>query len=287
MGENSKIQKSVVDDVLNRVEEYKAVGGLHLPGDYSVQNAIQAAGLIIAKTVDKNKKPALEVCTRESVANALLYMVTNGLNPLKEQCYFVVYGNELQCSKSYQGSIALAKRFGGVVEVVAQAVFTEDDFAFRVDHETGRKEIIKHGQTLASLNSGVVGAYATAFLADGTKDVEIMTIEQIKQAWLMRNKGDKESLTKAHENFSDEMAKKTVINRLCKPYINTSNDSVILPENYNKQLEDGNSKKPNAKILAEQTTEVKQIPNKIIGPQPKEGPGPKEKDSNEEGKPGF
>lgn len=269
MGENLKIQKTVVDDVLNRVEEYRAVGGLHLPDNYSVQNAIQAAGLIISKTVDKNKKPALEVCTRESVANSLLYMVTNGLNPLKEQCYFVVYGNELSCSKSYQGSIALSKRFGGVQDVIAQAVFKDDDFIFRINPESGRKEIIKHDQTLTSLNSGVVGAYATAILADGSKDVEIMTIEAIKQAWLMRNKGDKNDLTKAHENFSDEMAKKTVINRLCKKYINSSDDSVILPDNYNKQLESGNSKKANSKILAEQTPDTKQLPESKETPKEK------------------
>lgn len=266
MGENLKIQKTVVDDVLKRVEEYKSVGGIHLPDNYSVQNAIQAAGLIIAKSVDRNKKPALEVCTRESVANALLYMVTNGLNPLKNQCYFIVYGDELTCSKSYQGSIALAKRFGKVQDVTSQAIFKDDVFKFEVDIESGLKRILKHEQSLNSLNSDVVGAYAIATLQDGTKDVEIMTIEQIKQAWLMRNKGAKDELTKAHGNFSDEMAKKTVINRLCKKYINSSDDSEILPDNYNQQMKELNEfdEKPQTRILANQIPNSKELPEAEI-----------------------
>lgn len=251
------IQKTVVDDVLSKVEQYKEIGGLHLPKDYSVQNAIQAAGLIIAKTEDKNKKPALEVCTRESVANALLYMVTNGLNPLKSQCYFIVYGDKLECARSYQGSIALAKRFGKVKEVSAQAVFEDDNFTFEVDVETGRKRILEHGQTLQSIDvKKVKGAYAVAFLEDGTKDVEVMTIDQIKSAWAMR-KGN--GTTKAHDNFSDEMAVKSVINRLCKKYINSTDDSVVLPDDYAQQQKKVESNQ-NSKVLAATVVETKQLP---------------------------
>ncbi|MGT0298890.1 recombinase RecT [Staphylococcus aureus] len=68
-------------------------------------------------------------------------------------------------------------------------------------------------------------------LIDGRDNyIEVMTIEQIKQAWMQSSMiKDEKALqnSKTHNNFKEEMAKKTVINRAAKRYINTSTDSNI------------------------------------------------------------
>ena len=271
MEKKELIKKTVVENVLSRIEAVKACGGLHIPEDYSAENAIQAAGLILSSTTDKDNKPVLTTCSQESIANSLLYMVVNGLNPLKNQCYFISYAGKLECQKSYQGSITLAKRFGGVVEISSQVVYAEDDFEFHVDIESGRKKLIKHSQSLDSIDpSKIKGAYAIALLDDGSKELEVMTMAQIKVAWLMR-KG--KELSQAHEKFSDEMCKKTVINRLCKKYINSTNDKALLI-NYNPPKIEAGEKaisEPNSKVLmvdSEEITKAKPLPAKKVNKNP-------------------
>ena len=63
---------------------YQKDGRLNLPANYSVGNAITSAWLILQNTFDKEKRPVLTSCTKESVANALLDMAIMGLNPAKK-----------------------------------------------------------------------------------------------------------------------------------------------------------------------------------------------------------
>ena len=73
----------------------------------------------------------------------------------------------------------------------------------------------------------VVGAYAVGIMEDGRKVVEVMNINQLKKAWNQCQGGLKEDATSTHTKFRDQMAKKTVINRLCKLIGNTSTDGNI------------------------------------------------------------
>lgn len=86
----SIVQKDVVDTVLSKIKDFEEAGELKLPANYSAANALKSAWLILQETKDRNDKPALVVCTKESVANALLDMVVQGLSPMKKQCYFIV-----------------------------------------------------------------------------------------------------------------------------------------------------------------------------------------------------
>ena len=54
-----------------------------------------------------------------------------------------------------------------------------------------------------------------------------MNISQLKKAWNQRMGGLKEDASSTHTKFRDQMAKKTVINRLCKMIGNTSTDGNI------------------------------------------------------------
>ncbi len=238
-GNGSHVQKvetrTIADAVLAKIKVFESNKEIRLPDDYSVENAIKSAFLIIQETKDRNNKPALEVCTKESIANSLLKMVVWGLSPLKKQCDFIVYGNELQCTPEYTGNIALAKRYGGLKRIKANAIFKGDEFAFEIDGNTGLRKVTKHTQTLESIGStDVIGAYAVIEMEDGTFDTEIMNINQIKAAW---NQGAMKGGSPAHKNFPDQMAAKTVINRACKLLIRSSSDSVLFDSEEKEETE--------------------------------------------------
>jgi recombination protein RecT len=224
-------EKNITDKVLEKIRSFQAFGDLTLPKDYSAENAIKSAYLILVETTTADKKPVLQACSQPSIANALLNMVVQGLNPMKGQCTFIAYGNKLTLQREYAGTIALAKRVGGVADVKAQVIYEGDVFKYSIDPATGRKVITEHTQSIDNiLPDKLKGAYATVILNDGTVDVDIMTMAQIRKSWEM---GQTKGQSPAHRNFPDQMAMKTVIGRACKLYISSSNDSAL----YDEELE--------------------------------------------------
>ncbi|MDY0104631.1 MAG: RecT family recombinase [Lentimicrobium sp.] len=218
------VKKDISTQVLSKINEFQSTGELKMPKDYSPENALKAAYLVLSDP----KTNLLMKCTKESIANALLKMVVWGLSPLKKQCDFIAYGDKLDCSIEYTGNIALAKRYGNLKWIKAKAIFEQDDFAWNVDAETGRNNIVSHKQTLDSISEKAIkGAYAIYELKDGTRDVEIMSISQIRDAW---NQGAMKGNSPAHKNFPDQMSIKTVINRACKILIRSSDDSVLVDD---------------------------------------------------------
>ena len=226
------IKKDTVDVVAERVKAFQEKGEIHFPPNYSPENAMKSAWLQMQEIKDKTGKPALEACTRDSVANALLDMVVQGLSPAKKQGYFIVYGSNLSFMRSYFGTMAVTKRLNGVEDVFAQVIYEGDSFEFTIDK--GTKKVIQHKQQLEDIDTDkIVGAYCTIFYGDGKEFTEIMTKKQIDQAWgktKMKNNA-------VHRDFPEEMAKRTVINRTCKLFTNTSDDSDLLIESFNRSTE--------------------------------------------------
>jgi recombination protein RecT len=223
-----KFTEDTVGSVLAKVAQFTSEGGLKLPENYSAENSLRSAFLILQETVDMNKRPALEVCTKESIANALLDTVLQGLSPLKKQCYYVVYGNKLIMQRSYMGTMAVAKRVANIKETVAIAIYEGDVFEYSFDFQTGRKNITKHEQKFENIKpQKVKGAYAIAIYNDGTTDAEVMNMDQIRVSWEM---GKAKGNSPAHLKFPDEMAKKTVVSRLLKTKIGSSDDSDLFDE---------------------------------------------------------
>lgn len=225
------VAKNISEAVLAKVQTMQETGGLVLPEDYHAGNALNAAYLKFKQLEDKNHKPAEQVCSKESVALALMDMVIQGLSPAKNQCYFVVHGNQLTLMRSYMGTVAAAKRFGGVKSVHAQVVYKNDRFEFEINPSTGTKKVTVHEQSLESIEEGTIrAAYAVVITKDDVY-YEIMTMDEIRKAWAQ---GVAKGGSPAHENFPQEMAKKTVINRACKIFVNTSTDADPLADAYNR-----------------------------------------------------
>ena len=218
------VKKDTVDIVAAKVREFQERGELHFPTNYSPENAMKAAWLKLQEVTDKNGNPALKVCTRDSIANALLRMVVYGLTPLKDQGYFIVYGNKLLWQNSYFGNMAIWKRVTGAhIDPAAVVVYEDDELEYEIVE--GEYRIISHKQTLANIKSEkIVAAYAILTYPDGSKKTTLMTIDEIRKAW---EQGQTKGKSPAHTNFPAEMAKKTVINRACKMGIKSSDDSSL------------------------------------------------------------
>ncbi|MBE9572210.1 MAG: recombinase RecT [Proteobacteria bacterium] len=214
----------------DKIRKLQESGELDLPQDYSAANALRSAYLILQETTDMSNRPALEVCTSASIANSLFDMIVQGFNPSKDQCYFIVYGKQLTCQPSYFGAEALAKRVDiNIADIVSEPVYIGDTLEYEIID--GKKYITDHRQTLDSVEgSKIKAAYAMTIDHAGevTKTV-IMTIDEIKAAWKqskMKPITDDNKIKKGstHEKFSGQMARRTVINRLCKDIVNTSSD---------------------------------------------------------------
>ena len=212
----------LTDLVLDRVKQMQDTQDLSLPKNYNASNALNAAFLELQKVQDRNHRPALEVCSHDSIVKSLLDMTLQGLSPAKDQCYFIVYGNELQMQRSYFGTVAAVKRLDGVKKVRAEVVHEDDVFAIGAneDMELIVKQFIPKFE---NQDKPIIGAFAMIKTDEGT-DFTVMTKKEINQSWAQTRQKN----NKVQQNFSQEMAKRTVLNRAAKMFINTSDDSDLL-----------------------------------------------------------
>lgn len=282
------IKKDVVDVVENQISLLREKGEVKFPANYSPENAMKSAWLILQDVKDKNGKPALEGCDRNSIANSLLDMVVQGLSPAKKQCYFVVYGGKLQLMRSYMGTVAVTKRLQGVKDVKAYVIYEGDEFETEFDINTATLKVSKYNPKFENIDIAKIrGAFAVIVGEDGPLHVEIMNMEQIKKAW---GQGYAKGNSGAHKNFAEEMAKKSVINRACKMYANTSDDSDILIQAFNNatesdykntetEIKEEIKEKANKKTIGFEEDEVQEVEYKeveeeeIPGQLKVEGPG--------------
>lgn len=232
---NQLEERNVTDVILNRVNVMKEEGTLQIPPNYSVENALKSAWLVL-QDIKTSKKygmlPVLQACSKHSVVNALLDMVTQGLNPAKKQCYFIPYGYDLQLMRSYFGDMAVAKRLGAK-SVSAMVIYEGDEVELEI--ENARVVRVHHKQSFASItNDGnkIIGAYATLVHPDGSYQSEVMSMDMLLQSWKQGDvqkwhKGDGVSSGSTHAKFTGEMAKRTVIRKVCKAFVNSSDDSNI------------------------------------------------------------
>lgn len=177
-------EKNVTEEVLTRVNDLSKKGELVVPPGYSAANALKSAWLMLQETVDRNQKPALQVCTKSTIANSLLDMVIQGLSPSKKQCYFIVYGNRLQLTRSYMGTVAVTKRLKGIKDVKAYCIYEGDEFEQKYDLDTATLQITRFNPKFENIDiNKIKGAFAVVLGDNGPIYTEVMNINQIKKAW--------------------------------------------------------------------------------------------------------
>ncbi|WP_394404845.1 recombinase RecT [Streptococcus sp. 20-1249] len=223
---NELTQKQVTSNVATRIEAMKGEGLLIAP-NYSVNNALSSAYYALKNSSSGN---LLQQCSQDSVYNALLEMVTQGLSPAKKQCYFIQYGTDVQLRMSYFGTIKVTKDLEEVKDVTANVVYEGDTLEVAV--ENGRKKLVKHETDWQNADNPIIAAYCIITRTDGTDFFEIMTKKQIDKSW------SKAKTKNVQIDFPDQMAMRTVINRAAKMFINTSNDSDLFAGAINSAIAD-------------------------------------------------
>jgi recombination protein RecT len=225
--------REVTNSVAIEIRSFVSARQLQLPADYSVENALKAAELLLPEIKNINKIPVLQSCSLNSIKAALRSMCIQGLSPDKKQCYFIPYGETLTLQRSYFGSISVAKRVSvrEIDEIYADVVYKGDVFEY--EKKRGVTTISQHKQKLENINkSNIIAAYAVVLYKDGGEASTVMNMEDIKQAWKqspMKPVDDKGVLKpdSTHAKFTAEMCKKTVINKACKQIIYSSSDKKL------------------------------------------------------------
>lgn len=220
----SKVSENYTAKVGTDVRNLLAQGNLVLPADYSVENALKFAWLALQEVQDKDKNPALRVCTPESVVNSLFTMVAQGLTVEKKQGYFMVYGKSLAFQRSYFGDMALAKRVRPGIEFYYGVVRKDEEFTWT---SVAGRTIVSHKASLDTLNNPIVAAYCGVLGPNGEDlGADIMTMERIKKSWSKSKTAHFKEST--HNEFPEEMVLRTVIRHRAKAIINSSSDAELL-----------------------------------------------------------
>lgn len=215
-----RMQEETTQQIMDRVNGWQETGELVLPNGYHVGNAIKMAWLYLQTVENMQHQKAVDICTKDSICNALLQMVIHGEYPQKH-CYFIMYGDRLEWNERYLGKLMRAKRDTEIEKVNAQVIYEGDEFVYTID-ENGEKQLVKHIPNIANIdNTKITAAYAVVINKDGSRHVEIMTRQMIQKAW---EQGAMKGKSGAHTNFTDQMCMKTVIQRACKVALDSTAD---------------------------------------------------------------
>ncbi len=168
------------------------------------------ARLIRVAVTSLRKNPSLVQCDRASLISCIFQAaqlgidVDNGLGhaylvPFKQECTLIV---------GYKGLVDLARRSGQISTIRAVVVRKGDHFW----HEEGLKPKLEHRPKPGNHMSPLEYVYAVAELRDGGTQFEVMHVDEIKRIQSMSRAGRSGPWV----SHFDEMARKTVLRRLCK-----------------------------------------------------------------------
>ncbi|HFH9202507.1 TPA: recombinase RecT [Streptococcus agalactiae] len=219
---NELTQKQVTSNVATRINQMKDSDGLMIAPKYSVSNALSSAYYALKNGNLLNKD-------QDSIYNALLDMVTQGLSPAKNQCYFVPYGNAVKLTRSYFGTMKVVKQLPEVKDIYAEVIYKGDEF--KIKNENGRKVFVSHDTDWMNADNEIVGAYCIIEKEDSEKILTVMTKKEIDKSW------SKAKTKNVQNDFPQEIAKRTVINRAAKQFFNTSDDNDLFVDAVNRTTE--------------------------------------------------
>lgn len=185
-----------------------------LPKDFNRDRFVQNCLTIM------NEKPELAKINKAEVIQGLCKAAYLGLDFVNKECYLIPYGNSVQFQTDYKGEKKFVKNYAirPIKDIYAKVVREGDFF----------EERILNGQPSVDFkpkpfnNGDIIGAFAVVLYKDEGMEYETMSTQDINS---VRNNYSKASNSKAWKYSFDEMAKKTVLRRLCK-HIETDFESI-------------------------------------------------------------
>lgn len=161
------------------------------------------------------RQPLLLECTPQSLALCVITASELGLEPnMIGHAYLVPYRNnktgktDAQLIIGYKGLLDLARRSRELSTISVACVHEKDKF----EYELGLEPRLKHRPYMDGERGAVTMVYAVARLKDGGYQFDVMSraeIEAVRRKSRAGNSGP-------WVDHWDEMAKKTVLRRLCK-----------------------------------------------------------------------
>lgn len=223
-GNIALMESEVISNAINFAKTGFGGMPITLPKGYDVGRSVKNFCFALPSV------PNIEIATEESIYQAVHEYITGGLDIGKHQCALIVRkdkdkkGNytgtgKLTVQSEYFGMVAQVMRERPDVKRVSEGtiIYEGEKIALWTDDEGNQH--IKHEQDFSCWGENIAGAYAVVTYNNGSTHAEVMTIRELKRSWAQSQNGDK-----VHKAFPTEMAKKTVINRLCKKLLNKSND---------------------------------------------------------------
>lgn len=197
--------QTIGDLLAAKMDSLKAVATRHLTAEKLVKLVLVAC----------SRTPKLMQCHPMSVLQAAMSSAELGLAPGPlGQCYFIPFENrknntiECQFIIGYRGLIELARRSGNIVSIQAEVVRAGDEFEFAY----GVTTTFRHVPKAADANAPVTHAWAIAHFVGGGHQLVVMTKAEVDRIRGMSKSGQ----FGPWKDHYAEMAKKTVVRRLCK-----------------------------------------------------------------------
>lgn len=226
---NELAKSTLVEEVaLAKINQYMELG-LVLPQDYSPTNSLKKARLML-NDMQIEGRPALEMCTKESVLSCLIEMVTKGYDVSSMQAYFIPRktknGYQMTLMESVYGRIARAKRASKNYKPIVQFVHQDDIFKYGIDVKTGYTVVEKHETCLENKDKPIIAAYAYVTDNDGNTEVFIMS----QRDWMVSWKKSANGCAVAKE-FAEDMIFRTIVKKSTKKLVNAAVNAFIPTSN--------------------------------------------------------
>ena len=176
-----------------------------LPKDMNKERFVQNCMCVL------DEKPEYNTINRKDLLIGLLKGAYLGLDFMNKECYLIPYGNTVQFQTDYKGECKFVKRYSirKIKDIYAKVVREGDSFEEAVIDSVP----VINFRPKPFNSADIVGAFAVVLYEDGGMDYETMSVKDIQS---VRNNYSKASQSKAWKYSFDEMAKKTVLRRLCK-----------------------------------------------------------------------
>lgn len=185
-----------------------------LPKDFNRERFVQNCLTVM------NEKPELAKINRAELVQGLVKAAYLGLDFMNKECYLIPYGGSVQFQTDYKGECKFVKRYAirPIKDIYAKVVRKGDSFEEKIVDGLPSIDF----KPVPFSDEEIVGAFAVVLYKDGGMEYEVMSTKDINN---VRNSYSKAGNSKAWKNSWDEMAKKTVLRRLCK-HIETDFESV-------------------------------------------------------------
>lgn len=202
--------KEKVGGIRTLLEKSKTQIGMALPKHMNADRLLRIVMTSVQRT------PKLLDCTKESLCGAVIQSAQLGLecDNVLGHAYLVPFWNkkkgvlEVQFIPGYKGLIDLARRSGQVSTIYAHVVRDGDMF----EYEFGLDATLRHKPAFAGAGGGVTHAYAVCKLKDGGEQFDVMPRYEVEAIRARSQSKDSGPWVTDY----DEMAKKTILRRLCK-----------------------------------------------------------------------